>query len=108
MMKNQRALFRLALSRQGELRRGQEVLACELLNLTEQGVQLKTDASLKVGEEVRLQLNLTDQWPLHCTILVSNVSPPYVGARISVIAPSDQVLLSRLLEQLQALTLTGF
>jgi hypothetical protein len=39
---------------------------------------------------------------------VTHVRPPFLGARIARISPDQQALLSRFIEQLNALNMPGF
>ena len=107
-MGNQRALFRIALERHGELRRGTEIADCNVLDLTEKGVQFKTDLALKVGETLQLTFGLTKTRAIECTVMVTRVSPPYVGTCIADISPADQQELSQFIEQLITSNLGGF
>ena len=103
-----RELFRIALDRTGELHRDQTVSPCDLSDLTEKGVRLKTDLPVQVGERLQLHFRLTTACPITCTILVTRVSPPWVGATIDSISPEDRQNLSRFIEELNALHMTGF
>ena len=107
-MDNQRALFRVALNQPGELHHEGQTSSCELVNLTEQGFQLKTHLRLASGDQLRLTLDLPNHATIRCTITVTNTTPSHIGCRISEIDPSDQEQLSRFIEQLNALNLTGF
>lgn len=107
-MQQKRELFRIALERSGEIHQGTKVARCEVLDLTEKGVQLKTDLSVTVGEALQLEFNLTESCAIHCSLLVTRVSPPHVGARITDIFPDDQKHLSSFVEQLITLNLGGF
>lgn len=107
-MGNQRALFRVVLKQVGELRHAGQTSSCEIVNLTEQGFQLKTHLQVAPGDQLRLSLDLANHATIRCTITVTNMTPPYIGGRISEIDPSDQDQLSRFIEELNALNLTGF
>lgn len=107
-MGHNRELFRIALERRGTLRRGAEAATCDVLDLTEKGVQLKTDLPVMVGETLQLEFSLTDICAIRCSIRVTRVSAPSVGACITDIAPADQKQLSHFIEELIALNLGGF
>ena len=107
-MGHQRELFRIALERSGEIRGGNVAAACEVIDLTEKGVQLKTDLPVEVGETLQLMFDLAPASTVHCTILVARVCPPHVGALISDISQDDQKRLSQFIEQFIALNLGGF
>lgn len=108
VMAHTRELFRVRLERTGEIRRGETVAGCELLDLTEKGVQFKTALPVEAGELLRLRFSLTDDCIITCTIQVARASTPYVGATIAAISSDDQQQLSRFIEQLNVLQMTGF
>jgi len=103
-----REFYRIAVDRSGTVRRGGESVACDVLDLTEKGVQLTTDLAVRVGETLELDFSLTDAVEIHCSILVTRVSGKSVGSCISDIAPGDQERLSRFINDLVALNLGGF
>ena len=107
-MGRQRELFRIALERTGEVRQGEHTLPCDVVDLTEKGVQIKTSLCVEVGETLQLKFALTATSEIHCTIQVSRISGNSVGACISDISPDDQKQLSQFIEQLISLNLGGF
>jgi hypothetical protein len=106
-MGNQRELFRIALERSGTLFRGGRTAPCEVIDLTEKGVQFKTALPVEVGETLRLEIALTNASTIHCTVQITRVSAPSIGACISDISPGDQKQLSQFIEQLITLNLGG-
>lgn len=106
-MDRQREFFRIAVERRGCLRRGHEEAPCRVLDLTEKGVQLQTDLLVTVGDDLRLDVDLTETSAISCGIHVTRVSETSVGARITDIALADQAELSRFVEQLITLNLGG-
>jgi hypothetical protein len=104
----QREFYRIALERSGTIRRGDETAACEVLDLTEKGVQLKTDLPVTVGETLGFDFSLTGARTIHCSIQVTRVSAASVGACVTDISPADQEELSRFIDELIALNLGGF
>jgi hypothetical protein len=106
-MGHQRELFRIALERRGEVCRGGQVASCDVVDLTERGVQIKTTLLVEVGETLQLRFALTNTCSIHCTIQVTRISAPFIGACISDISPDDQKHLSEFIEQLIALNLGG-
>jgi PilZ domain len=107
-MANQRQLYRVAIDRTGHVRRGDETLSCNVLDLTEQGVRLQIDGTFSVGEKLHLEFALTDAEVLVCTVQVTHSRPPQIGAAIVYIAPDHQRRLSSFIEQMNALNMTGF
>lgn len=107
-MTYQRKLYRVAIDRTGHLQRGDETFVCNVIDMTEQGVRLKSDETFRMGEELNLEFALTETDRLACTIHVTHSQPPYIGAAIVRIAPDHQQRLSRFIEELNALNMTGF
>lgn len=107
-MKQNRALFRLSIQRTGHLVHGDRSVPCEVLDLTEKGMLIRTDLPARAGDQLQLEFDLTSTSRIHCTIAVTHAAPPHLGARIDVISLEDQMLLSRFIDQLLALNVTGF
>lgn len=108
MMKQKRELFRVALDREGELRRGDEIASCRVVDVTEKGVRLTTDLQTAKGDTLELSFRLADSVTIHCHIEATFATPPHVGGRISAISPDHQMALVRFLDQINALNVTGF
>lgn len=107
-MGQQRGLYRVVVQLAGTVRRGAETAPCEVLDLTESGFRIQTGLSGAVGEELQLDFTLPGGRAIHCAVQVTNIMPPYVGVRITGISPEQQQQLSRFIEQLISLNLTGF
>lgn len=107
-MAQQRELFRVAIDRTGQIRCGAETVPCKVIDMTEKGFQLQVEGAFRVGEELHLEFTLSETSPIVCTVQVTHVRPPYLGTRIASISPDQQALLSRFIEQLNALNMTGF
>jgi hypothetical protein len=107
-MAQKRELFRVVLERTGQIQRGNEVVPCKLIDLTEKGFKFESEGSFHLGEDIHLEFNLSESAPILCTVRVTHVQPPYLGARIIRIAPDHQTRLSHFIDQLNALNMTGF
>lgn len=107
-MNQKRGLFRLTINRTGRLIRGTDVAPCDILDLTDKGMLIATSAAASVGDELLLEFPLTPTTVLQCTIQISHVAPPRCGARIVAISPEQQISLSRFIDELLALNVTGF
>lgn len=106
-MQQQRGAFRVPLHRRGQLRRGTDLAACDIEELTLHGVGLRCDLQATPGETLELEFELTRGRPLHCAITVTHTAHPSLGGRITDIAPDQRLLLARFLDQLAVSTLTG-
>lgn len=107
-MNQKREFFRVAIERTGQIARGGEAVPCEVLDLTEKGFQLHTDLPVAMGDLLELEFPLTKEAPIQCTVEVTYVASPQLGARITRISPEHQHCLSQFIEQLNVLNLTGF
>ena len=107
-MSKQRQLFRLAIDRTGNVRRGDDVRPCHIVDLTEKGVRLQTAGTFRVDEELQLEFALTEDNAIVCAIRVTHSQPPLLGAAIVHMPPDHQARLSHFIEELNALNMTGF
>lgn len=107
-MHQKREVFRVTLDRQGRIRRGTEVSDCHVVDLTEKGVQLKIEMPVRVGEVMELEFFLSDTAHIHCMIQINHVILPHVGAAIVRISAEHQEQISRFIDQINALNVTGF
>lgn len=107
-MAKQRQLFRISIDRTGEVRRGNETLTCSVVDLTEKGVRLGIDGTFHVGETLELRFPLTDADLIDCIIEVTHHRPPHLGAVIVRMAADQEARLSRFIDELNALNMTGF
>lgn len=107
-MNQKREFFRVAIERIGQIAKGAEAASCEVLDLTEKGFQLRTDLPVAMGDSLELEFPLTKEAPVQCTVEVTYVASPQLGARITKISPEHQQCLSQFIEQLNVLNLTGF
>lgn len=107
-MTQQRQLYRVAVDRTGQVRRGPQASACHVIDLTEHGVRLQVDGTFSTGDELQLEFTLTDLDALVCTIQVTNRRPPYLGAAIIQMASDQRKRLASFIQQVNALNMTGF
>lgn len=104
---SKRHLYRIGVARPGIVRRGEDIASCEVCDLTEKGVQLKTDLPVKVGDRLHLDCSLAETLDVRCAVRVTRTCGPSVGACIVEITAADQECLSRFIENVIALTLEG-
>lgn len=107
-MAQKREFFRVAIDRTGQIRHGDETVPCKVIDLTEKGFQLQVEGTFHVDEDLHLEFILSDTYMIACTVQVTHVRPPFLGARITTISPDHQTQLSRFIEQVNALNMTGF
>ncbi len=107
-MDQKRGLFRLSIKRTGRLIQGTAVAPCEVLDLTDKGMLLETHCVVSVGDQLLLEFPLTTITLLECTIQVTHVAPPRLGARIVAMSSEHEQSLSQFIDQLLVLNVTGF
>jgi len=107
-MIQKRQLFRIRIHRVGEVRRGSDVAACEVLDLTERGVCLSTTLKVTTGEELDVKFDLTSSRTIRFTVLVMYVGPSQLGALITEVSPEDKAHLTKFIDQLITVNLAGF
>ncbi|GKS57145.1 hypothetical protein YTPLAS18_06720 [Nitrospira sp.] len=98
-MKEQVQQFRIGIERPGRLHHGLEVVDCEVLDLTEKGLQLRTHAAVRVGEMVQLDVMLDSCQSARCALVVTYLRAPYVGGRIVSMSPEHKARLVSFLER---------
>lgn len=106
-MAHRRQLFRVAIDRTGQVRRGDETIACDVIDLTEKGVRLRIGGTFGVGERLHLRFPLTEGDWMACDIQITHTRLPEMGATIVDIASAHRQRLSRFIEQVNALSMTG-
>ena len=67
-----------------------------------------TDGAFHAGEVFHLEFALNETSSVMCTVQVTHVRAPYLGAVITTISSDYQTQLSRFIEQVNSLNMTGF
>jgi hypothetical protein len=107
-MDQKRGLFRLSIKRTGRLIQGTAVATCEVLDLTDKGMQLETHCVVSIGDQLLLEFPLTTITLLECTIQVTHVASTRLGVRIVAMSSEHEQSLSQFIDQLLGLNVTGF
>jgi hypothetical protein len=105
---HKRQFFRVAIDRNGHVKRGAEILPCQVIDLCEKGFQLRLEGSFAPGEVLHLEFVLCDLDKLACTLEVTYARPPFLGAVITDISSQHQTSLTRFIDELNILNMTGF
>jgi len=105
--RGKRELFRISIVREGTVRRGSDVAACTVTELTAQGIGLCTDLRASCGEQLEVTFALADRSPIRCHMLVSHTCPPRLGGRIISISSTHLKQLARFIEQHTAIALAA-
>jgi PilZ domain-containing protein len=102
-MTEHRNQFRIAVDGRALLKQDGNTILCHISALTEQGLQIQSDFPAATGDTIQLEAHTI----IHCALLVTHVSPPHVGGRITEISPEHHQQLMRFLQQLIAQNLEG-
>lgn len=104
-MSYRRKAIRLVIERKGDIHRRGKTFPCTVVDVSEEGVRVKTAAPVTVGEELQVDCYLTKDWTVQCTVQVVHASPSQFGSRITGISPEQ---LSRLREFVDDLIAQNF
>jgi hypothetical protein len=107
-MGHKRETFRIHVHLTGSVSQGARTAACEVVELTEKGIRLRTDLPVSAGDELTLELLIPASSSIQGTVSVTHVKPPYLGGRFRVSSPKHQRLLSQFIEQIVTMNLAGF
>lgn len=106
-MTEQRSQFRFPVERRAFLKHDGKTILCDVLDLTERGLRLRTEFPIAVGETIQLECQLEAHTIVHCALLVTHAAPPHVGGRITEISAEHHQLLMRHVQQLSSQNLKG-
>ena len=106
-MSQHRQQYRIPIERTGQLTRHGEVSACRVSDVTEQGFQVTTDLPLEVGDLLGLTCTLDADSDITCTVTVTRAQPPLFGSRIVDISAEHRQRLSRFIQRLITVNMTG-
>jgi hypothetical protein len=99
-MHNQRNEFRFPVQRRGFVTQGKNTTVCEVLDLTDRGLQFDVDLPLIVGETIRVEVQLDGECIIHGELLVIHADQPHYGGRITQMSPEDQQHLAQYIERM--------
>jgi hypothetical protein len=102
-----RSQFRLPVERLALLKHDVNTILCEALNLTDQGLQLRTEFPIAVGDTIQLECQQEAHNIIHCALVVTHATPPHVGGRITDISAEHRLQLIRHIQELIAQNLGG-
>ena len=106
-MTEHRSEFRLPVERRAFLKRDGKTILCDVLDLTEHGLRLRTEFPVVVGDTLHLECQLEAHTIIHCALVVTHVKAPYVGGRIADISTEHHKQLMRHIQQLITQNLGG-
>lgn len=101
-MSYRRKTVRLIIEREGQIHRRGKTIPCTVIDMSEEGVRVKAQSPVTLGEELQLDCWLLKERSVQCTVQVTYVRSPYFGARITHISPEQQSHLREFLDDLIA------
>ncbi len=93
-----RKLTRITFDCPAEITRGGRVTPGRLVNLSEQGVRVRTTLGVKLEEELGLEFDLGKNHRILSTIQVTFTTTSELGARFVKISPEDQKRLAEFID----------
>lgn len=93
-----RKFTRLPLNCEGDLFRGSELISCQIVDMSEKGMLLRTGTSLTLDEELPFEFLLGPSRRIKCTIKIVRMAKSDYGAQIVNISPDDQQYLTEHLD----------
>ena len=93
-----RKFTRLPLACQGDLAREGKSILCQVVDLSEKGMLLKTDIPLTIGEELPFEFGLGPSRRIKCTVKIVRLAKSDFGAQIVNISQDDQKFLTEHLD----------
>jgi hypothetical protein len=108
-MMNQRHQFRVPVARRGLVTKEKTTALCEVLDITEQGVQFSTELPLAVQERVRIecQLDEDEDCIIQCELLITHARAPHFGGRITHLLAEHQQQLASFVQRLIISSMAG-
>ena len=106
-MTSHRRQFRMPVSRCGLLTKDHATVLCEIVDITEEGVQLSTDMILCADETVRIECQLDADCIIHCEVAIMHAQPPRFGGRITHLLPEHQQQLALFIQRLIISSMAG-
>ena len=99
---------RIAIERIGLVIAHGQTAECRVSDFTEEGFRLQTDdLSVLVGEVVHLTCALNAHEDIECRVAVTHIHPPAFGAQIVGMSPAHRTRLSRFIEDVITVNITG-
>jgi hypothetical protein len=101
-MTEQRSQFRFPIERRAFLKYDGNTYLCDLLDLTDLGLKLRTEILIPVGATIQLECQLEAHAIIHCAVLITHSSHPYIGGQITEILLEHKRQLTQFMQKLIA------
>jgi hypothetical protein len=102
-----RRQFRMPVSRCGLLTKDQTTALCEILDITEQGLQFSTELLLSERDTVRIECQLDADCIIQCQLVITHAEAPHFGGRMTHLLPEHQQQLATFIQRLIVSSMAG-
>ena len=106
-MTSHRRQFRMPVSRCGLVTKDHTTGLCEIMDITEDGLQFSTDMLLRTDETVRIECQLEADCIIQCGLVITHAHAPCFGGRITHLLPEHQQQLALFIQRLIMSSMAG-
>lgn len=106
-MTTQRRQFRVPVSRCGLVTKDHTSTLCEIMDITEEGLQFSTDLHLSPNDTVRIECQLDADCIIQCALVVTHAAPPSYGGRMTHLLPEHHQQLALFIQHLITSSMAG-
>lgn len=106
-MTTQRRQFRMPISRSGLVTKDHTTSLCNIVDITEEGLQFSTDLFLSMSDTVRIECQLDAECIIQCEIVIAHAEAPHYGGRIMHLLPEHQQQLALFIQRLITSSMAG-
>lgn len=107
MTTTQRREFRMPVSRCGLVTKDRVSTLCDVMDITEKGLQFSTDLRLSKDDTVRIECQLDADCIIQCELVVTHAEPPRYGGRMTQVLPEHQQRLALFIQRLITSSMAG-
>lgn len=90
-MSYRRKTVRLIIEREGQIHRRGKILPCTVIDMSEEGVRVKAQSPVTIGEELQLDCWLVKDRSVQCTVQVTYVRHPTSARGLPISHPNSKV-----------------
>lgn len=102
-----RRQFRMPVSRCGLVTRDHTTTLCEILDITDEGLQFCTEMLLSAGDTVSIECQLDADSIIQCEMVIAHALAPHFGGRITHLLPEHQRQLASYIQRLILSSMAG-
>jgi hypothetical protein len=102
-----RRQFRMPVSRCGLVTKDHTTGLCEILDITDQGLQFSTELRISEHDTVRIECQLDADCIIQCEMVITHAQAPHFGGRMTHLLPEHQQLLASFIQRLIVSSMAG-